>query len=112
MSKRINVNPDHYKVAGRDRQGENIVQSVQKQAFAQQQAEAERWQAKRHERLPAWEETPGPVEPEPEKKPSRRPAATRARTKKTSASRKTAKTRRAPQKSAKRSAPKKPGSRR
>jgi hypothetical protein len=25
MSKRINVNPDHYKVAGRERQGEAIV---------------------------------------------------------------------------------------
>ena len=34
MSKRINVNPDHYKVAGRERQGENVVHSVEKRALA------------------------------------------------------------------------------
>ena len=33
MSKKSNVNPDHYKVAGRERQGENIVQSAQSQAY-------------------------------------------------------------------------------
>lgn len=49
MSRKNNVNPDHYKVAGRERQGENIVQSVQRQAFAQQQAHVERWQAKQHD---------------------------------------------------------------
>ena len=32
MSKHINVNPDHYKVAGRERQGENVVHSVEKRA--------------------------------------------------------------------------------
>jgi hypothetical protein len=31
MSRRINVNPDHYKGAGRERQGENIVHAVEKQ---------------------------------------------------------------------------------
>lgn len=31
MSKKINVNPDHYKTAGRERQGENIVQADEKQ---------------------------------------------------------------------------------
>jgi hypothetical protein len=30
MSKKSNVNPDHYKVAGRERQGENIVHQVEK----------------------------------------------------------------------------------
>jgi hypothetical protein len=30
MSKNINVNPDHYKVAGRERQGENVVHQVEK----------------------------------------------------------------------------------
>jgi serine/threonine protein kinase HipA of HipAB toxin-antitoxin module len=30
MSRRINVNPDHYKVAGRERQGENIVHEVER----------------------------------------------------------------------------------
>jgi hypothetical protein len=34
MSKRINVNPDHYKVAGRERQGENVVHGVEKRALA------------------------------------------------------------------------------
>ena len=34
MSKNINVNPDHYKVAGRERQGENVVHSVEKRALA------------------------------------------------------------------------------
>lgn len=33
MSKRINVNPDHYKVAGRERQGEDIVATEHKQKF-------------------------------------------------------------------------------
>ena len=30
MSRRINVNPDHYKVAGRERQGENVVHEVER----------------------------------------------------------------------------------
>jgi hypothetical protein len=38
MSKKNNVNPDHYKVAGRDRQGEDILQEVHKQEYAQAQA--------------------------------------------------------------------------
>ncbi len=33
MSKNINVNPDHYKVAGRERQGEDVIASEQKQKF-------------------------------------------------------------------------------
>jgi hypothetical protein len=33
-----NVNPDHYKTAGRERQGEDIVQEIQKQKFAQEEA--------------------------------------------------------------------------
>jgi len=81
MSKKINVNPDHYKVAGRERQGEDIVQSIQRQAYAQQQAHAERWQAKQPEGAPAQEEIRQiPVESEPAKKPSR-PAAAKAKAK-------------------------------
>lgn len=81
MSKKINVNPDHYKVAGRERQGEDIVQSIQRQAYAQQQAHAERWQANRPEGAPAQEEIRQiPVESEPAKKPSR-PAAAKAKAK-------------------------------
>lgn len=30
MSKHNNVNPDHYKVAGRQRQGENVVHEVER----------------------------------------------------------------------------------
>lgn len=39
MSKRINVNPDHYKVAGRERPGEDIVQTENKQKFGNVQHE-------------------------------------------------------------------------
>lgn len=35
MSKKNNVNPDHYKIAGRDRQGEDVLQEVHKQKYAQ-----------------------------------------------------------------------------
>ena len=56
MSRNINVNPAHYKVAGRERQGENLVQSVERQAYAQQKAETERWREK--QTPPAWETTP------------------------------------------------------
>lgn len=31
MSKKINVNPDHYKTAGRERQGEEVVHAANKQ---------------------------------------------------------------------------------
>jgi hypothetical protein len=34
MSKHINVNPDHYKLAGRERQGENVVHQRERQAYA------------------------------------------------------------------------------
>ena len=33
-----NVNPDHYKTAGRERQGEDIVQEIHKQTFTQAEA--------------------------------------------------------------------------
>jgi hypothetical protein len=34
MSKHINVNPDHYKVAGRERQGEDVVHSTERRTLA------------------------------------------------------------------------------
>ena len=40
MSKKINVNPDHYKVAGRERQGEDIPADLEKRAFSQAKAGA------------------------------------------------------------------------
>ena len=33
-----NVNPNHYKTAGRERQGEDIVQEIHKQKLAQEEA--------------------------------------------------------------------------
>ncbi len=40
MSKKSNVNPDHYKTAGRTRQGEDIVQEIETQKFAQSRQDA------------------------------------------------------------------------
>ena len=41
MSKNINVNPDHYKVAGRERQGEDIPQDDHKQTYKEARKEEE-----------------------------------------------------------------------
>ncbi len=41
MSSKNNVNPDHYKTAGRQRQGENIIQKIYKRASAQAKAGAD-----------------------------------------------------------------------
>ena len=59
MSKSINVNPDHYKVAGRERQGDAVIQNLEHQQFAEQQADAERWRAQ-HEGPQPWEATAAP----------------------------------------------------
>ncbi len=40
MGKKVNVNPDHYKTAGRERQGDDIVQEIHRQKFAQEKAAA------------------------------------------------------------------------
>lgn len=40
MSKNINVNPDHYKVAGRERQGENLTQSKDKRVLRETEIRA------------------------------------------------------------------------
>ena len=42
MSKRINVNPDHYKTKGRERQGEDVVVAREKQALSQALATGDR----------------------------------------------------------------------
>lgn len=39
-----NVNPDHYKTAGRERQGEDIVQEIHKQKYTQANADSFRKQ--------------------------------------------------------------------
>jgi hypothetical protein len=40
MSKKNNVNPDHYKTAGRERQGEDIVHDAYKRWYAQSRSAA------------------------------------------------------------------------
>jgi hypothetical protein len=40
MSKKSNVNPDHYKTAGRGRQGEDIIQEIQAQKYTQSRQDA------------------------------------------------------------------------
>jgi hypothetical protein len=42
VSKAINVNPDHYKVAGRERQGHDVVRPSK--PAAEQDKARERWQ--------------------------------------------------------------------
>ena len=42
MSRRINVNPGQYKVAGRERQGEDIVHQVHKSQLAERSAGLQR----------------------------------------------------------------------
>ncbi len=39
MSKKNNVNPNHYKEEGRERPGQDIVQEIDKQKFTQAQTE-------------------------------------------------------------------------
>ena len=74
MSRRINVNPGHYKVAGRERQGEAIHQSSQKGAYTQQREEARREAADAQAGPPAWETTPpNPEIPDSLEPPARKP---------------------------------------
>ena len=78
MSRNINVNPAHYKVAGRERQGEAIIQDAQKQAFAKQQENDDRWQAHHGGGAP-WEKTaPAPLVDTPEERKRAERAAKRA----------------------------------
>lgn len=43
MSKRINVNPDHYKVAGRERPGDAVAGRAPKARAREDEKERERW---------------------------------------------------------------------
>lgn len=47
MSKHINVNPDHYKVAGRERQGEDVIHEVEKREAKRLRQEESRSRTKR-----------------------------------------------------------------
>lgn len=118
MSKNINVNPAHYKVAGRERQGEDIAQHLQRQAFGQQRAEVERWQMRQRDQAPGWEDPAQPTaEPESAAPPKRRratrskPRRKTARARKTSATQRTAKQKTAKKRPAAKRMAKKTGSR-
>ena len=91
MSRNINVNPGHYKVAGRERQGEAIHQAEQKQAYTTQQAEfvgdgIPPWEATRHSFVSAQ-----PPEPAPAKKVRKATAKKRPSQAKRPAAQKTSK---------------------
>jgi hypothetical protein len=82
MSKHVNMT-GHYKVAGRDRQGEGILQASQKGAYAQQRHEAQLQAIESQAGPPAWETTP------PNLEIAERPAPrTRRKTAKTRSSKK------------------------
>jgi len=93
MSRNINVNPAHYKVAGRERQGEAILQAEQKQAYTTQQANAmgdsvPPWEATRHSFVSAQP----PEQVAAKRKKARKPKAKRQASRATRpAARKTAK---------------------
>lgn len=42
MSKRINVNPDHYKVRGRERPGQDVVPEAEREALRRSRRQVER----------------------------------------------------------------------
>jgi hypothetical protein len=98
MSKHVNMT-GHYKIAGRERQGEGILQSSEKGAYAQQRHE-ERLQAIQAQAgPPAWETTPPNLEvadkPKPSAQRKTRKSRTGKRTRKATAGRKPMPTRKA-----------------
>ena len=50
MSSKNNVNPDHYKVAGRDRMGNPIVNSASRTKEPNDERLRERWEKKQRKR--------------------------------------------------------------
>jgi len=59
MSKKSNVNPDYYKTAGREPQGQAVVQEVERQKFREQEAFLEK-QARRRNPASAVNRAPTP----------------------------------------------------
>jgi hypothetical protein len=83
MSRNINVNPGNYKVAGRERQGEDVLQTVERQAFAEQRAAEARWHGGPQADLPGWETPQQPLaEPRDTFQGSRVPRAQGSRVRK------------------------------
>jgi hypothetical protein len=115
MSKHINMT-GHYHVAGRERQGEGILQSSQKGAFAQQRHEARLQALEAQAGPPAWETTPPnlglPEKPKPRtRSKTRRPGNTK-KTQSRKATRKTAPKRKsATRPKSRKAAPKRTGKR-
>lgn len=65
MSKKSNVNPDHYKTAGREPQGHDVLQEAERQKMRQEQAWLEQQAAGRK---------PNPKERESDQPKSNEPA--------------------------------------
>jgi len=51
MSKRINVNPDHYKVAGRERPGNAVAKDPKEPQSGSEKTRAARWQKRQKEKM-------------------------------------------------------------
>lgn len=52
MSKKINVNPAHYKTGGRERQGDDVVQEIHKKEFAEAKVRDEKGQHETQSEIP------------------------------------------------------------
>ena len=50
MAKKSNVNPDHYKTAGREPQGQDAVHKVQKQDFTEAKAQQKKRSAQKRKK--------------------------------------------------------------
>lgn len=70
MSKASNVHPGHYKVAGRGRQGEGLLQEEQKRAYVDQRESVRRSTSEEQAGIPSWEATPPNLETTNELPPS------------------------------------------
>jgi hypothetical protein len=85
MSKHVNMT-GHYKIAGRERQGEDILQASQKSVYAQQRRQARVEAIESKDGKPAWETTPPnldiPDRPKPRTRKSAKPNRKRAKTQK------------------------------
>lgn len=66
MSKNINVNPDHYKVAGRERQGENVVHEVEKREITRLRRSERRPPARQPQKATARPRPPVPARRQPQ----------------------------------------------
>ena len=68
MSKNINVNPDHYKVAGRERQGEDVVHEIEKREMTRLRRDENRVLSRQQPETTAQP----PDQPEPDSQPAER----------------------------------------